>query len=295
MRGASRVFLVTPLRDEIDNLPRLIGCVERQTVDVARWVVVENGSTDGSKEFLDRLKGVENVGNLTVLHIDTEDPEYALGSKYARIVNRGFEELLLRENIRPDDCVGILDADSFPEDDYFEKLIELFKLSPKVGISSGLSYNASDGRVSVHSREWVRGSCRLWRGACFLESGYIIGPSADTLSVARANLDGWETAVNPDAKFVAREVGGRGKFEYYGASSYHRGNTMLYALGRSLKLAFLARPLQGFAFFSGYVKAQASGAPRIDDPEIRAYFRTYLVRRFKENALRRVRQFGGGS
>lgn len=280
-----RIFLVTPLRNEIENLPRLLDCVENQSVNIECWVIVENGSTDGSKEMLARLSSVPNVGRLVVLNIDTEGAEYQLGSKYARLVNAGFSTILENYVLDADDTIGILDADSFPELSYYEKLTSHFDSDPRLGITSGLSFDIDSGKLSSHSRSWVRGSCRLWRSSCFMMSGYIIGPSADTLSAARAELDGWKVHVTPSASFFAREVGGRAKIKYYGASAYYRGNTLTYILLRALKHVVQGKPAQGLELAQGYLEAKAVKADRLADKELRAYFRTYIVRKLR-GALR---------
>jgi glycosyltransferase involved in cell wall biosynthesis len=277
----SRIFLSTPLRNERANLDRLVSAVRAQSIPLNCWVIVENGSTDGSKEYLEKLQPCATIREIVVLNIGTETAAYQLGSKYARIVARGFAEICNRHEIEANDLIGILDADSFPEERYYEKLIGAFRREPQLGITSGRSRDLDTGEPSAHSENWVRGSCRLWRGACFLQSGYIIGPSADTLSAARAELDGWLVEVTPDALFYAREIGERSKYLYYGESAYFRGNTFPYAVLRCAALTARRRPSHGFGFLAGYAKAYASSAPRIQDPALFSHFRRYNWRLLK--------------
>ncbi|HEL3748104.1 TPA: glycosyltransferase [Stenotrophomonas maltophilia] len=277
-----RIFLSTPLRNEIDNIPDLYAAVAAQDTAIAMWVIVENGSTDGSRELLQTLAKPANVEQLIVLNEDTESGEYALGQKYARIVSRGFDEIRGSVELGNEDLIGILDADSFPEPDYYRLLIEAFDRNPKLGIASGISRDTGTDRRSMHAADWVRGSCRLWRGACMVQSGYIIGPSADTLSLARAEIDGWEARVVKEATFEAREVGARSKQRYYGGSAHFRGNTLTYALVRFGKFVMHGRFADARDYLGGYWSARASGSPQIDDSEIRAYFHGYLSRKLKQ-------------
>ncbi|UNK42222.1 glycosyltransferase family 2 protein [Luteimonas sp. S4-F44] len=277
-----RIFLSTPLRNEFDNIPDLYRAVSSQDVSISIWVIVENGSTDGSQELLQTLPKPSNVEQLIVLNEDTESGEYALGQKYARIVSRGFDEIRARVDLQPEDLIGILDADSFPSDGYYRILTLAFDQNPRLGLASGVSCDTGTEKKSIHAADWVRGSCRLWRGACMLQSGYIVGPSADTLSLARAEIDGWQADVVKDAMFKAREVGTRSKQRYYGSSAYFRGNTLTYALVRFGKFLAYGRFSDARDYLAGYCSARSDDAPRIDDEQIRDYFEQYLPRKIKK-------------
>ncbi|AKH41368.1 glycosyltransferase involved in cell wall biosynthesis [Altererythrobacter atlanticus] len=276
-----RIFLSTPLRNEIDNIDRLFASVAGQDHPITLWVIVENGSTDGSREELARRTAPSNVERLIVLNENTETGAYALGAKYARIVNRGFEEILARIELGEEDLIGILDADSFPDPGYYTTLARAFDNNQRLGIASGRSVDEGDGRASLHAVDWVRGSCRLWRGRCMIQSGYIIGPSADTLSLARAELDGWQAHVIDKAVFRAREVGTRSKQRYYGSSAYFRGNTAIYALIRGAKFARHGRLGAAKEYLKGYFGARHNRQPRLENPDLRAYFQGYVLRKVK--------------
>lgn len=274
-----RIFLSTPLRNESENITRLYESVASQEVIIAIWVIVENGSTDGSKELLHSLPKPKNVEQLIILNEEIESEEYALGQKYAAIVNKGFEEIKARTTLLAEDLIGILDADSFPEPGYYRQLSKAFDSDLALGIASGTSRDVDNGKASIHASDWVRGSCRLWRGACMLQSGYIIGPSADTLSLARAEIDGWLSKVIKDALFIARGVGTRSKQHYYGSSAYFRGNTLTYILVRFIKFVMHGRLHDAQDYLKGYMQAWRSKAQRIEDAEIFNYFQTYLTRK----------------
>lgn len=282
----NRIYLVTPLRDEVDNIEPLFSSIAAQDVKIEKWVIVENGSTDGSVEKLNSIIAPPNVNNLTVLNIDTEDPEYALGWKYARIVNRGFQEITSSISLGSNDYIGILDADSFPDAGYYKLLVRSFNSYPNLGITSGHCYDIETGRRSRHNEKWVLGSCRLWRGACFNDSGYIIGPSADTLSVAKAEIAGWDVSVTPGATFKARTVGERINYSYYGKSAHYRGETTLYIFMRTINMFLRGNIIGSYKLLFGYVEAALSREPKINDEEIIGYYRSKLYRLFLSQARR---------
>ncbi len=286
MPDASRIFIVTPLKDEEDNINQLFEAISRQTKKVYTWVIVENNSVDSSKEMLEDRKNSGAAESIIVLNLDDKTP-YALGPKYAGLVKFGFDYISENFDLADDDLIGILDADNFPDPPYYELLSDSFRTNPKLGISSGMDVDA-DGNMGRERSDWVRGSCRLWRYACMRDAGYIVGPSADTLSLAKAEIRGWDAIPVPEAIFrIAREVGARVKYEYYGASAHHRGCTPLYALGKGVRYLRSNGAQGAKLYLKGYFKAYFSRAPKIDDPEILSYFGKYnyrLIRSLFERA-----------
>ncbi len=289
-----RLFLLTPARDEADNLKRLDALLRTQKTPVDSWVIIENGSTDGSAAWLDARTAGGQVRDLVVLHEDTgAQSAYALGSKYARLVARGMAVVRERYGLRDDDAIGILDADTFPEPGYYQKILAAFVARPRLGLTSGLTVDAA-GRPSGHRRTWVRGSCRVWRGACLNEAGYPIGPSADTLSAIKAQCRGWEVAVVDDARAEAREVGQRVSLHYYGQSAYFRGETVLHVGLRALKYVARGRPTGAFQLLAGYLTDWWHAAPRTEDPEILNWSRHALTRLARDAGARRWDRFRKG-
>lgn len=297
-----RLFILTPARDERDTLPRLAQALAAQSLPITLWLVLENGSSDDTRAFIEAQKPQNILPQSTLNEIlcppesalnlrQDEQIRYALGSKYARIIAAGLailqETLATRgEPLCGNDLVGIMDADTIPEPDYFAKLAETFDMDEKLGLTSGLTTDEKDS-PTPHNPNWVRGACRLWRWQCLMDMGeYPIGPSADTLSAIKAELAGWRVHVSPAAKCQMRSVGSRTAYTYYGQSSYFRGETLLHALLRSGSLALRRHPHDALYFLAGYLKNWLTRAEQISDPAILGYSRTVLWRRL-DKALRR--------
>ena len=160
----SKLYIVTPLRDEAQNIARIEAALKSQTVPVDVWVVVENGSTDGSKELLQKIRPSGSVRSVVVLIYEHPNKEYALGVKYASVVRRGMSYIEETFGIEADDYIGILDADTFPRPDYYAELLAAMRADPALGITSGLEVDET-GRPTVVRTAFVKGSCRIWRGA----------------------------------------------------------------------------------------------------------------------------------
>jgi glycosyltransferase involved in cell wall biosynthesis len=267
-----KLFLVTPLRDEARNIPRIEEALRSQTVPVDVWIIVENGSTDGSKELVRNLRPAGAIRSIAPLNFEHPVGEYALGTKYASVVEHGMSHAKRAFGIADDDYVGILDADTFPRPDYYALLLAAMQADPSLGITSGQTVDES-GHATIIRRSFVKGSCRVWRGACLKQSGYIVAPSADVLSAAKATIRGWRVLVTPGAIAQARQQGDRVDYAYYGHSAYYRGETLLHCLLRILALLLRLHPGRAWRYGSGYLTDYVRGVPRISDPEIRAYFR----------------------
>ena len=277
-----KIGVVTPLKNELLNIELLIDSVSEQSVPIEYWIIIQNGSTDGSKEFLEGISSVKNVANFKVINYELPNEKYELGLKYANVVNQGF--MYLKEIGAIDnnlDYIGILDADCFPSKNYYEKLIAFMASAPQIGISSGIGRNM-EGKLDKESRSWVRGNCRLWTIDCFKNAGYVLGPSADTLSVCKAELKGWKAIPKLDLIYQCRDMGTNVNHSYYGYSAYYRGTTPFYALLKTIKHLVVGEFTQGKRYFKGYFNAFRDKKEQIKDKDIYNYFSNYLLIKAKK-------------
>lgn len=276
-KKTSQIALVTPLKDELDNINKFFRSLKSQTVAIKALVIVENDSTDGSKEYLNKISNISNVENFKVININFEDTTYRVGKKYATIINTGFQYLKNQPFYNSLDFIGILDCDVFPEKDYYCKLTTFLSKNSEIGISSGLTYT-EEGELHIADPNFVRGNSRLWTKECFDQAGYIIAYTADTVSIALAHLKGWKTKTLKTAKVISREVNVRiANSRNKGYHAYYRGHTLFYVFLKSTYLAiFKSRAKMGYEFLAGYVNALIKRKPRIENKQVKNYFRFYL-------------------
>ena len=271
------IALVTPLKDELRNIDRFLDSLENQSVTIKCLVIVENDSTDGSKEYLDKITNVKNVEQFKVINLSFNDTTYRVGKKYATIIDTGFQYLKKKPIYETLDFIGILDSDVFPEKNYYSKLTKFLIHNPKIGISSGLIYT-QEGKLHITNQNWVRGGCRLWKIKCLEDAGYIIAYTADTVSIALAHLKGWKTETLKSAKVESREVNVRiANSRNKGFHAYYRGHTFLYVLLKSFYLATIKGNLKmGFEFSAGFISSMFTRKSRIENKQVRNYFRWYM-------------------
>ncbi|PWI29837.1 hypothetical protein DI383_08765 [Flavobacteriaceae bacterium LYZ1037] len=271
------IALVTPLKDEKDNIDRFLKTLENQSIAIKCLVIVENDSTDGSKEYLNKIASIKNVEHFKVININFEDTTYRVGKKYATIIDTGFQYLKTQSFFDSLDYIGILDCDVFPEQEYYYKLTTFLNENPTIGISSGLTYT-EEGKLHIADPNFVRGNSRLWKKECFLDAGYLIAYTADTVSIALAHLKGWKTATLKSAKVVSREVNVRiANSRNKGYHAYYRGHTLFYVFLKSIYLIIVkAKPKMGYEFLAGYINSLVGNKPRIENKQVRKYFRYYM-------------------
>lgn len=273
----SRIGIVTPLHNEIDSIDALFESISNQSCDIEHWLILENGSSDGSKEYLAKKNKPDNVRNMHIINSDDFGKKHELGFKYSRIVRHAFDLLLIKSESKLD-YIGILDSDCFPDSRYYSQLVSFLSANNEVGITSGRIY-LKDGSLDKANKDWVRGGSRLWKFECFEKSGYIVAPSADAVSSALAEMNGWQSKVCGEARVNSREVGARVNYAYYGYAAYYRGCSLAYASVRTVYL-FKKNPLKAHLFFWGFFKNWVTFKPKIDNEKIKEYFSGYLVRKF---------------
>lgn len=181
--------LVTPARNEARFVEQTIQSVVAQTLRPAVWVVVSDGSTDGTDEIVSRyLK--DHPWIQLVRMPEHRDRHFAAK---VQAFNAGLETAKLYNY----DVIGNLDADITFEPDYFSFLVQKFAGDARLGVA-GTPF--VEGKESYDYRytnvEHVSGACQLFRRECFEEIGGYVpikGGGIDWLAVTTARMKGWKT------------------------------------------------------------------------------------------------------
>ena len=267
-----RYALITPARDDGENLERLAASVLEQTAPPERWVVVDNGSTDTTCQVVTELSARHGWISLVT---SPATPAAEPGAPIVKAFHAGLKTLY-----EPVDVVVKLDADVSFGADYFERMLAAFADEPSLGIASGECLEWRDGnwRVTHVTAGHARGATRCYRWECLKELLPLPERMGwDTADELKANVRGWRTGIIPGLAFYHhRNVGSRDgppwrRWLRQGEASHYLGYSPLYLAVRTFHRSI--RHPAAAAMLVGYVSAAARRAETLDDPAVREHLR----------------------
>jgi biofilm PGA synthesis N-glycosyltransferase PgaC len=264
--------IITPVRDEADNLRRLAPCLAGQTAVPAAWIIVDDGSSDGTADLIASLAREHPWIRLT----SAGGEALARGGPIVRAFNAGLAAL----DPLPEVVVK-LDADISMGADHFESLLSEFARDPKLGIAGGIGYEEqADGvwRQRHGTGAGVWGACRAYRRECLTDVLPLEQHMGwDTLDLVKANVKGWKTEVFYELSFRHHRVEGERDghrmrtSKIQGEAAYFMGYRPSYLLVRTLYRTL--RDPAAVGLLIGYARARARRGPRCADPALRDYVR----------------------
>jgi glycosyltransferase involved in cell wall biosynthesis len=297
--GNSRYVLISPCRNEAKYMRRTLDSVIAQSILPALWVIVDDGSSDGSTEILQ---------------------EYAARHEWIKIVgrkNRGhrlvgpgvidaFNEGYSRIDINDFDFLCKLDLDLVLPPRYFQRLIERMIADPQIATCSGKAYVEEGGRLveEGHGDDTSLGMSKFYRVSCFKAiGGFVREVMWDGIDCHRCRMNGWIACSwdDPDLRFIhLRPMGSSQKSIYagrvrHGYGQYFMGTGFLYMAASSL-YRMNRRPyvLGGLAMMWGWLKSAIVRAPRYEDPNFRTFLRRYQWRVLTVGKRRAIDELRGG-
>jgi biofilm PGA synthesis N-glycosyltransferase PgaC len=281
---SERVLLLSCVRDEEALVERVARSVAAQTRPPDAWVVVDDGSRDGTAAILADL-----ARELPWLEVRTAGEGHDRGSTVSGLADgapaRVFNAVLATVPLDRFDYVGVLDGDVEVPPAYLDHLLDVLRSDPTVGI-------AGADVVEPAGRRWrrlkapphhVHGAARLYRRRC-LEVLLPLPELAgwDTVDQAYARMNGFRTCrlstvVARHHRPCGARDGALGGHALYGAAAYAGGQPLRWVAMRAAKVS-LARPrvVSGLAFLAGYCAAAVRRAPRVEDRRYRRFVRSEL-------------------
>ncbi len=182
--------LITPARNEADFIELTIKSVIAQSVKPLRWVIVSDGSMDGTDDIVKKYSA-DNAWIELVRMPERNERNFA-GKVYA--FNTGYERMKdLTYAI-----IGSLDADvSFDDPEYFDFLLKKFSQDSTLGVA-GTPFKEGKAQYDYRfsRKEHVSGACQLFRRECFESIGGYVPLKAgaiDLTAVVTARMKGWRT------------------------------------------------------------------------------------------------------
>jgi len=280
---SQRYLLISPCRDEAEHMRQTLDTVIGQSVLPARWVIVDDGSTDITpqilKEYADRHPWIRVVTR-------KDRGRRAVGPGVIEAFYSGYE------TINPDeyDYLCKLDLDLRLPPRYFEALMERMAGNPRIATCSGKAYLEKDGRLIFegHGDDTSLGMTKFYRVSCFEAiGGFVPEIMWDGIDCHRCRMKGWIACSwdEPALRFVhLRPMGSSQQSIYagrmrHGYGQYFMGTGFFFmvasALSRVTEKPFV---LGSLAMLWGWVKSAVQRKPRYEDAEFRRFLRRYQWR-----------------
>lgn len=289
-----RLLVISPVRNEAAHLERTARSLVAQERPPDAWVVVDDGSDDGTPELLRELE--REIGFMTVV---TVPPRQEGGDRLARAAApRAFLTGLRSAPLPNYTHIAKLDGDVELPPQWYAELLDRMSPGGTLGIAGGDLIEPVGGgwRTLPIPRHHVHGAVKLYTRGCYEAIGGVRECLGwDTIDETSARMRGYET--HSSAALVARHhrphasadgtLRGRRR---HGACAYIAHFPFWWVGLRSLKVA-ASRPyvLSGLAFLAGYVQAALKRTPRVEDPG----FRQQVRRELRARVSGRLRPSGG--
>jgi glycosyltransferase involved in cell wall biosynthesis len=281
-----KYVLVTPSRNEGAFIEKTLESVVRQTVPPAKWVIVNDGSTDETGTVA--AKYAEKYAWIEVVNLPVRR-ERNFAAK-VNAFNAGQERVKSVDY----ELIGNLDSDVSLEEDHFEFLLLKFKDDARLGVAGTVFKEESGYNSETDSSEGqlhVAGQCQLFRRQCFEEIGGYFANKAggiDWIAVTTARMRGWKTrSFREKSFFHHRHLGTAERSVFaaafsYGEKDYYLGGHPIWELFR-VAFRMLKPPyfIEGFALGLGYGWAAVHRLPRPISKELMAFHRREQMRKLK--------------
>ncbi len=275
--------LVSAVFNERHRIESIVADVAAQTLLPRRWVIVSDGSTDGTDDL---IKGLSHRHTFIVYARQEKRPEDQKRREKVTIAQaramRAARELC--KDIKYA-YLGNLDVDVRLPREYYATIIDRMERDPRIGIGGGAAVSIGmngqrlpGGFVKPY---YVGGPIQLFRRQCLEDiDGYAEFGHADAVADAKARMQGWAVQCFTDIEVMHLEQPGYSAREKIpacfgmGQGDYIMGGDpclqVLRCLARCFKPPYL---VAGTAMLAGYLWAWVKRYPVGPDPQLRRFMR----------------------
>jgi glycosyltransferase involved in cell wall biosynthesis len=197
-QGGMSYVLITAVHNEEKYIHYPLESVLSQTCIPLKWVIVSDGSTDGTDNVLRKYEGKHPFLHWCRLEKDSKNKGFL--SKVHAL--RYAYELVNKENYN---YIGILDGDVSFCDTYYRNIMGEFNKNPKLGIAGGFVHERDRNGIfqsRIHNRERsVPGAVQMFRRECYERIGGlkpIVYGGEDAYAEIEARAAGWEVRSFPE-------------------------------------------------------------------------------------------------
>jgi poly-beta-1,6-N-acetyl-D-glucosamine synthase len=283
---SSDIFvLISAAFNEEKNIGKTIESVIRQTTLPSEWIIVSDGSTDGTDAISRRY--ADSVDFIRFFKVE-RNSAHSFGSK-VRAINLGLskiKELKYR-------YIGIRDTDISFESDYFSRILDEFDRDERLGLAGGNIIQDIDGtrEIRIKSLNSVAGAVQFFRKECFLDTDGFIPMECggeDAAIEITARMKGWKVKTLPELEvvhygYVGQGAGSRLRARYkLGERCFALGYHGFFELTRLLPHLFRKPYIIGsVAEMLGFIDAKIRYKTPLLRPEVVRYLKSEQMGRLR--------------
>lgn len=195
LEAQSPYVLVTAARNEEEHIERALRSVEAQTLLPERWVIVSDGSSDGTDAIVSRHAREHPF----IHHVRIEDRGGRDFGGKVRAIQRGVAEV---SDLRYD-FIGVLDADVSFGPEYYAAAVARLSSEPDLGLVGGVRFDDCGGtfREVIIAESSAGGPSQFFRRTCYEAiGGYLALPGGgeDACAEITARMKGWGVRTLPE-------------------------------------------------------------------------------------------------
>lgn len=280
--NSKRYSIISPVRNEAKHLPGTISSLASQTIPPSQWIVVDDGSTDGSQTIV--REAAARFPWITLV----ERQDRGCRKPGTGVIEAFYDGY---PHLRSDwQFLVKLDGDVSFDPDYFEKCLARFVADPKLGIGGGTVCNLVNGQwvqeSDIDPAFHVRGATKIYRRECWDAIGELLrAPGWDTLDELKANMLGWTTLTFPEIRILHHKPAGSADGSWTnwvknGRANYLVGYHPLFMTLKALRRLFHPPYLiQSFGLLVGFYGGYLRREPQVPDSQLISYLRQQQLRK----------------
>jgi glycosyltransferase involved in cell wall biosynthesis len=278
-----KYVLISPCRDEAEYMRQTLDSVINQSIRPAKWVIVDDGSTDSTPQIL-----AEYRAKYDWIEIVTRS------DRGRRLIGPGVVDAFYAgyKTINPDEYHFLckLDLDLRLPPRYFEILMQRMAADPHIATCSGKAYIYENGQLvnERHGDDMSLGMTKFYRVSCFKAiGGFVREVMWDGIDCHRCRMNGWIACSwdEPELRFIhLRPMGSSQESIYtgrmrHGYGQYFMGTGFPYmAVSAASRLNQKPYVLGSLAMLWGWVKSALQRKPRYEDAAFRKFLHRYQWR-----------------
>jgi poly-beta-1,6-N-acetyl-D-glucosamine synthase len=267
--------IISPVRDEAHHIRRTLEAIVAQTHLPSEWVIVDDGSRDGTREIVSEY--VAEYPWIRLIGSGLQGRRER-GSRIVDAFKRGRLELH-----RSPDVTVKLDGDLYLPPHYFAWVADVFARVPAAGVVGGIGHiwdGLAWGREKIAHHNVV-GYCKAYRTACLDDIGGLQSSMGwDGIDEYSARARGWSVHVLTELSILHFKQRGSAQNWWQARWEEGVGNAFMgyrpdFLMLRAAYRGLVERPpvLSGLVLLAGFVWARLTREPQVPDLQARAVLR----------------------